>query len=391
MNPLSQSTVASLLEAVNQIRDFRSLDTFLEYFQGAVSHLFPGCHFFLLKVDEKGKLVSTDGVGLSLELLKLGRLAWRQGGFRKPRTRDEGKSLVLPVRGPDGELLGAFAFVNARSLEKIERSEVLPVLMNIGALAFCRAHEELERRLLKSEMGYAWQVVRSLLPDSSIKAGGFSFAGVLIPAKDVGGDFYDFFPIGEGKYGFVLADATGKGTGPCLQVATCRAYFRALSVSGSESLARVAQIMNNLIAEDTDVGEFITACFGWIDTQTRAVEYVNAGQGTGFVKTPSGLRGLGDSDPPLGVLADLSFRTHWTNLQKGGLLAVFTDGWTERWVAQREEFGEVRLREALESSQGLSAKETLRQVYQRYEAACYPFPQADDVTALVIQQEIKTG
>lgn len=338
--------------------------------------------FLVLKRDGRGRL---KGEAEDLELdIPVERLEEQSFLFLEESPEYPGGNLLLlPFHSARGLLLGALAFIDVPKDAQLDSTDTVST---VAALAIEQARLLRRSNRQESEMRHAWSVVRTLLPHGQREWHDYQFSGLLIPARHIGGDVYDYFPIDETRFGFLIGDATGKGVGPCVQVSTCRAYFRALAIA-LQDLNEIADKLNSLLNDDVRSDSFVTACFGWLCRERNELFYVNAGHSEGFLRDGRGsVSAIAEADPPLGILGGLSFTVHRQPLEPGSLLAVFTDGWTERPYAGGE-YGEERLCLSLSQTVRQGVRQALRTVYQRYESDCLPHTQTDDVTALFIGRE----
>lgn len=291
--------------------------------------------------------------------------------------------VLLPLPELDGERLGHVAFSNIPPNFEPEKLEDFGAYCTAAALAISRAGRSRRIERTDQELHDAWNVLKTILPPTPLTLAEIELSGLLIPAREISGDIFDFFEISDSKIGFVIADATGKGPGPCLQAASCRAYLRALLSRDAGRLEDVARALNNLLYQDLKSEKFVTSCFGWIDVKRSLIQYVNAGHGCGFHRHQHGVDHLGESDLPLGILADVDFRVFEMVLEQNDYLILFTDGWAERLTNDGLEYGEQGLEDSLPWGQESGAS-VMRQAFQAYSIACRSSLQADDVTGLVI-------
>jgi serine phosphatase len=133
---------------------------------------------------------------------------------------------------------------------------------------------ELEKK--KMELNIAREIQQSFLPDTVPQLKGFDLAAASHPAKEVGGDFYDFIPQSDGKMGLVIADVSGKSVPAALFMVLSRATVKA-SAAGDKTAEEVAKSANDLIAADAKSGMFVTLFYAILDQETRTLRYVNAG------------------------------------------------------------------------------------------------------------------
>ncbi len=202
--------------------------------------------------------------------------------------------------------------------------------------------ERTEREAMNREAQEARSIQQALLPKSSPYIPGFAISGLSIPARAVGGDWYDFIPFPDGRWGLVLADVSGKGTAAALLMSATRGMLRSLAEANctpSEVLTR----LNHLLVEDFPAGRFVTLVYGVLDPRTRSLTFANAGhlppllvEGNQprFLDTERGL--------PLGLsCGDYSQST--VTLSPGSRLVFYSDGITEATNETEEEYGVDRL------------------------------------------------
>ncbi len=204
--------------------------------------------------------------------------------------------------------------------------------------------ERAERAVMDREAEEARAIQQALLPKSSPYIPGFVVSGLSVPARAVGGDWYDFIPFPDGRWGIVLADVSGKGTAAALLMSATRGVLRSLAeacFTPSEVLTR----LNQLLVDDFPAGKFVTMVYAVLDPSTRSVIFANAGHlrpllidshGEHFLDTERGLPlGLGCGDYSETRIA----------LSEGSRLVFYSDGITEAENADGEEYGLCRLAE----------------------------------------------
>jgi phosphoserine phosphatase RsbU/P len=203
--------------------------------------------------------------------------------------------------------------------------------------------ERAEREIMNREAQEARVMQQALLPKSSPFIPGFVISGLSVPAGAVGGDWYDFIPFPDGRWGLVLADVSGKGTAAALLMSATRGMLRSLATCccPGEVLTR----LNGLLVEDFPAGKFVTLVYAVLDPATRTVVFANAGHlhplfidehGAQFLDTERGL--------PLGINCGDYSETRVT-LSPGSRLVFYSDGITEAVNAGEEEYGLERLAE----------------------------------------------
>jgi sigma-B regulation protein RsbU (phosphoserine phosphatase) len=204
--------------------------------------------------------------------------------------------------------------------------------------------ERAERETMNREAQEARIMQQALLPKCSPYIPGFVISGLTVPAGAVGGDWYDFIPFPDGRWGLVLADVSGKGTAAALLMSATRGMLRSLAEACCTP-GEVLTKLNSLLVEDFPAGKFVTLVYAVLDPATRNVTFANAGhlhplfidsQGAQFLDTERGL--------PLGIgCGDYSESS--VHLSEGSRLVFYSDGITEAVNGDEQEYGLTRLAE----------------------------------------------
>jgi len=229
-----------------------------------------------------------------------------------------------------------------------QQLRILQALCDHVAIAVQNAQqfqcERAQRDALDREAEEARVIQQALLPKSSPYIPGFVISGRSEPARAVGGDWYDFIPFPDGRWGLVLADVSGKGTAAALLMSATRGVLRSLAdacCTPGEVLTR----LNQLLVDDFPAGKFVTMVYAVLDPATRSVIFANAGhllplfidhEGEHFLDTERGL--------PLGLGCGDYSETQIT-LSKGSKLVFYSDGITEAEDSSQQEYGLSRLAE----------------------------------------------
>lgn len=247
-----------------------------------------------------------------------------------------------------------------------------------------KLHTELERK--KFEIETARNIQRSFLPDSEPQLKGFDIAAFSLPALEVGGDFYDFIPISENKWGLVIADVSGKGFPAALFMALSRTCVRANAI-GKTTACEAITMANNLICHDEKSGMFVTLFYATLDKNTQQLNYVNAGHNPPLMisEKESRIVMLTAKGIALGVMPDISLEEQEIHLHEGETIVFYTDGITEAVNSQKELFGEKRLARLIQDNRNLTAKELIKRVEQEIVTFSEGQPQFDDITLMVVK------
>jgi sigma-B regulation protein RsbU (phosphoserine phosphatase) len=202
--------------------------------------------------------------------------------------------------------------------------------------------ERAERVALDRDAEEARSIQQALLPKSSPFVPGFVISGRSVPARAVGGDWYDFIPFADGRWGIVLADVSGKGTAAALLMSATRGMLRSLAEACC-SPGEVLTQLNQLLVNDFPAGKFVTMVYAVLDPVSRSVIFANAGHLRPLVIDENGERFLDvERGLPLGLACGDYSETE-ISLSKGSRLIFYSDGITEAVDSQEEEYGLCRL------------------------------------------------
>jgi len=310
---------------------------------------------------------------------------WRRNGVRfllTPRLRrvhigTPGGPEEVPVWGgtfarfvdPDGNGFSLVGFdeVNRRIEAERQAAEV---------------RREAERRATQ-ELKIAKQVQSRLFPQTLPAVASLEYAGECIQAREVGGDYYDFLDLGQGRFGFVIADIAGKGIAAALLMANLQANLRSQCAVAQEDPARMLRSVNRLLFENTGESAYATLFFAEYEDRTRRLRFANCGHLPALILRCDGsVERLDSTCTVVGLFAEWDCAIEERQLSPGDTLAFYTDGVTESFNEQGDEFGEQRLLEALAMHRGCPARETIAEVVAdlRSFSTC---EQHDDITLIV--------
>ena len=219
------------------------------------------------------------------------------------------------------------------------------------------------------DLAVASRVQAELLPRTKPPLANLEYAGLCLQAGAVGGDLYDFLPLGAGRVAFVLADASGKGVGAALLTAHLQALLRSQAVRALDDLAGFLTDVNGQFHASTAPEHYATLFFGVYDEASRVLRYANCGHNPPVLLTADGSWArLAPTAPVVGLLSEWRVGVAEQVLAPGDLLLIYSDGITEAGRTRNEEFGEKHLREALRSRRRLPIAELLPSLVGAVEA-----------------------
>ena len=249
-----------------------------------------------------------------------------------------------------------------------------------------RLEEEQARFRIEEEMRLARAIQANLLPLAPPALPGYDIACRSVPARSVGGDYYDFIPIDAERMALCVADVSGKGMPAALLMANLQATIRGQTLDGVTP-ARCATRSNCLLYRSTDLGRFATCFYGVLDVGTGCLTYSNAGHDHPLVLGPDGEESaLVAGGPVLGAFDGHAYEEGSVTLAPGQVLIAYSDGITESFDHEGNEFGVAGLRAALSHARGRSAGEILEAVLGAANAHAGDRPQWDDMTLVVVRR-----
>lgn len=299
---------------------------------------------------EKGHRLKVGKEGLVGYVAATGQMRYAPDVSVDPYYISCGNDIRSEVAVPlhvDGKLIGVFT-ASHDELDGFDTDQLwlLQGLSNHIAVAVQNAlrfqEERAEREKMSREALEARSIQQALLPKSSPLIPGFAVSGVSIPAGAIGGDWYDFIDLGQGRWGLVLADVSGKGTAAALLMSATRAMLRSLAENACTP-SEVLTKLNKLLVEDFPSGRFVTMIYAVLDSNDGTLTYANAGHLPPLLVDASGARFLEtELGLPLGIRHG-SFSEKTIALGEKARVALYSDGITEATNQRDEEYGPARL------------------------------------------------
>ncbi|MBW1849416.1 MAG: SpoIIE family protein phosphatase, partial [Deltaproteobacteria bacterium] len=240
---------------------------------------------------------------------------------------------------------------------------------------------------MEDDLSVARDLQASMLPADCPEIEGYQIAASSIPAREVGGDFFDFIEIGKNRLGFVIADVTGKSVSGALVMSFSRSVFRMIS----EEELTVGEIMvraNRQIKKDIKRGMFVALLYAVLDIEDRTLEICSAGQTQPIhLFAESGkavlVETIGDTFP-LGILEDADYQGTQVQLSPGDKIVFYTDGIVEAMNKKEEMYGFERLLEVAQASRFMDADSLLTEIISRVNTFAGGVEQHDDITVIVL-------
>jgi phosphoserine phosphatase RsbU/P len=278
------------------------------------------------------------------------------------RLRDTDDATILELKEKNRQLETAYRELQAAQAEIIEK-------------------EKLER-----ELQLAWEVQNSMLPRSLPRFAGFDFGMRIVPARVVGGDFYDFIPLDDDTLGIAIGDVSGKGMAAAIFMALTRSLMRS-EARKAESAPEALRGVNTHLLEMSDSGMFVTILYGALSRKTGEFHYGRAGHELPILCNELGAtsnpgRSLGQ---PLGIVPDPVIDEQTIKLSAGDTLLLFTDGVTEAFDQKGQFFGLDRLCKSLGTCFNEPPQAVCNHLTDLVMEYQHPTPQHDDITVVTIR------
>jgi sigma-B regulation protein RsbU (phosphoserine phosphatase) len=257
----------------------------------------------------------------------------------------------------------------------------------VARLTTAIGREMAQRERLNRELEIAREVQEHLFPQHLPAVSGLDYCGQCRPAREVGGDYYDFLALPGGKLGIAIGDVSGKGVGAALMMASLEASLRALA-SVVDDLAELMERVNSLVYQASASNRYATLFYAQYDPRSRRLSYVNAGHNPPVVlRNCAGswqvLR-LETGGPVVGLLPHRYEQGVFSH-EAGDLVVLFTDGVSESMNVRYEEWGEDRLIELAKMCHGLPVLEGMRRILAAAQAFAAGASQHDDMTLVMLR------
>jgi putative ABC transport system permease protein len=257
-----------------------------------------------------------------------------------------------------------------------------------------------EQERLRRELMLAAEVQRRLFPERLPETASIQLAGICMPARGVGGDYYDFLDLGHHQIGIALADVAGKGIAAALLMSVVQASLRSLAGSDGASLAELTSKLSHLLHRSTAANSYATFFYAQVDEERRVLRYVNAGHNppfllhrngpasqslVPFVASAAPIEELAQGGMIIGMFAQAHYEEAEVQLWPGDVLMAFSDGVTEAHDPNDEEFGEDRLKDLLRRTAHLEINEMSSRILQELKAWMADAAQYDDLTFVLMK------
>jgi serine phosphatase RsbU (regulator of sigma subunit)/Tfp pilus assembly protein PilF len=254
-----------------------------------------------------------------------------------------------------------------------------------------RAHA-IAHKKISQELVEAGRVQNTFLPTRSPEIPGYDISGVLLPARETSGDFFDFINLEDDKQGVVIADVGDKGAGAALYMAMSRTLIRTYAGENNLPPEQVLHHVNRRILTDTQRGIFLTLVFGILDPNQHTFTYVNAGHNPPFLlrNNESGIEitELEKTGTLVGIFPENTWEKRTIGLNPGEIIVLYTDGITEAQNKAGEFYGTNRFVSSLKKQFTHSAENFRNGILEHVQAFTGTAPRLDDITLIVIARKV---
>ena len=301
--------------------------------------------------------------------------------------------MVAPIRSNKGEVFALLEAQNRQGGQGFDQDDenLLNALASQTQVALEReklAQLAMEKRQLEQSLKFAQTIQLGMLPKvpNDWRNKGIDLAAHLVPAKIVGGDFFDFFYLENDQIGLVIADVSGKGVPAALFMAKAMTLIRAFATVG-KAPADVLYCANEELVKDNAAAMFVTVFMAVLDLATGELRYANGGHNAPLLLRDGDVRELSDAlAVPLGTMEGMDFTEASLSLVKGDLLYLFTDGVNESMNPEEEEFGDKRMQAMVRDYVApYPAQGMIETTLEHVKAHAREEPQSDDITLLVLR------
>ncbi len=406
--------VGALYEMSVSINKCETIEDILNNNISIVCEAFEAHRVSIILKDEKGMFRFRAGIGIDEEVLKYGVITTEDnvlGEILKTRksvysvsvskdyrfkpnktlryTRDS--FIASPIIGKDDDIIG-FLCATERSINKafnlsnLMLLEMLAQQISENYMHVFLSEESKIKQSLTEEINYTEQLQKSILPSEFPNKKLFDVAATSIPSKNIGGDFYDYMKLKEGKYALIIADVSGKGLNAGFFMVMTRSVLRVYS-SQIDNPAKILEQTNKHIFYDSKKGMFVTCFLAIVDTKNKTITYSNAGHIPQYLVKKASVNEdyiteMYVGGKPLGFVESPSYKNKKISYEKSDTIVMFTDGVTETFNENNEEYGENKLKDILKNEYD-SSSELLKDIVDETIYFRADAPQFDDITLLI--------
>ena len=313
--------------------------------------------------------------------------------FRNMDYYETGTCIIYPLTHGD-QIYGVLNIADKKTADKFSQDEFQLVSIIVGQITkaienFKLLDEMIDKKAYERELEITSSIQKSILPTKKITSPHFDLGFMSIPAKMMGGDFYDFYQYSENEFAFLIADVSGKSLPAALFMAVTSSIIRTLN-KDQGSPAHLLYVANDLVHRDSESGMFVTVFLAQFNAMKSELTFASAGHNEQMIfrKATQSCMFMKAKGAPLGVISsDLhgKFEEGQEILEKGDIVFLYTDGVVEAINEKDEEFGLSRLQGIIKDLQNDVTEKIVSAIYEKVTIFCGKEPQFDDFTLLVIK------
>ncbi len=299
--------------------------------------------------------------------------------------------LAVPLSVDERDVFG-IVYADSPTYEATFAEEHLNILTTLASVAAIRVENaslmeaRFERERMERELELATEIQQRFQPSEAPKMEGYQLQGISFSCYEIGGDYYDFIKMHNGKMLIALGDVSGKGTAAALLMSSVHAAIHA-QVAAKSPLHEMISSVNLYLAENTPANRFVTLFVAVLDPLTGKMDYINAGHNPPLVGRVNGdIEQLSSGGLPLGLLPMADYEVGETHLDKGEALVIYSDGVSEANNIREEEFGMERLIDVVKRNLQGSAAGIRDKVESALSAFTQTAPANDDITLVIVKK-----
>lgn len=398
------------LGAINEVcrlfSDLDSKDFGLQFLLILLEHILADKGFLAL-MDDKGRITTLHSIGFDEEtqewlMTDENAIPWKStwkgdnaksGSVNIPLREEKGKVAQLFYIGyPLFDVQGKLGVIFILFKTEPDYDSILPFYQTMVTLASTHFaniglyEQYMEKRLMEEQINIARDIQRELLPKHTPELPDFTLAASSRSATQVGGDFYDFVELPDGKHVIVIGDVSGKGI-PASQLMAMTKSLLKFRLQQGTSLPHAMGDINNYLTNETPAEKFVTALALLIDQEKKSIDVVNAGHGSLMIYRAAerDFEQIDVDGLALGILNDVDYSSKHTSYSSGDIFLLFTDGLHEAMSPTREQFGLERIKTIAREMLDSPASKILNRLFKAITKHAEGMPQHDDTTIIIMK------
>jgi sigma-B regulation protein RsbU (phosphoserine phosphatase) len=300
--------------------------------------------------------------------------------------------LAVPMSVNVNDVFGLI-YADSPTTEATFTEEHLNILTTLASVASIRVEnarlleERFERERMERELELATEIQQRFQPSAPPIMDGYEFQGISFSCYEIGGDYYDFIRLHNGKMLIALGDVSGKGTAAALLMSSLHAAIHG-QVAAKSSLAEIITSVNQYLSENTPANRFVTLFIAELNPLDGTLKYINAGHNPPLIgRTNGAVEQLDSGGFPLGIMPMAEYEIGETHLKAGEALVVYSDGVSEAANLKGEEFGMERLSQVISNNLAASASGLRDKVESSLSSFTQTAPAGDDITLVIVKKK----